>query len=264
MANVVRAAASLLTIWSVVMHFTVLTGLGIHELLYFRVISPDDISYIFSAAPAKDFGGCFTSFYDEIFLVPAEPADACSDLKDTEILQGQVVLVERGGCSFVEKAHYVEEAGGKAVLLLLSALSLFFSGFAQHIIDFHLSLFSAFSTLTPTICMSSLTTSIYLLFGLPLFLLPGSSISNILLPMYPLSLLCTCPNHLNLASLAFSPNLPVCVVPLMTSFLILSILVTPKENLSIFISSTSSSTSCLLLIATISKPYIMAGLPIIL
>ncbi|XP_008334343.1 protease-associated domain-containing protein 1 [Cynoglossus semilaevis] len=122
MANVVRAAASLLTIWSVVMHFTVLTGLGIHELLYFRVISPDDISYIFSAAPAKDFGGCFTSFYDEIFLVPAEPADACSDLKDTEILQGQVVLVERGGCSFVEKAHYVEEAGGKAVLIADNAV----------------------------------------------------------------------------------------------------------------------------------------------
>lgn len=38
-------------------------GLGIHELLYFRVISPDDISYIFSAAPAKDFGGCFVSTF---------------------------------------------------------------------------------------------------------------------------------------------------------------------------------------------------------
>uniref|UniRef100_A0A3P8VS09 Estrogen-induced osteoclastosis regulator 1 n=1 Tax=Cynoglossus semilaevis TaxID=244447 RepID=A0A3P8VS09_CYNSE len=51
--------------------------------------------------------------------------------------------------------------------------------------------------------MSSLTASIYLLFGLPLFLLPGSSISNILLPMYPLSLLCTCPNHLNLSTDSF-------------------------------------------------------------
>uniref|UniRef100_A0A3P8VTU0 Anion exchange protein n=1 Tax=Cynoglossus semilaevis TaxID=244447 RepID=A0A3P8VTU0_CYNSE len=91
-----------------------------------------------------------------------------------------------------------------------------------------------------------------------------SSISNILLPMYPLSLLCTCPNHLNLASLAFSPNLPVCVVPLMTSFLILSILVSPKENLSIFNSVTSSSASCLLPIATVSKPYIMAGLTTVL
>ena len=32
-----------------------------NELLYFRVISPEEISYIFSAAPAKDFGGHFVS-----------------------------------------------------------------------------------------------------------------------------------------------------------------------------------------------------------
>ncbi|KAK2863476.1 hypothetical protein Q5P01_003009 [Channa striata] len=49
--------------------------------------------------------------------------------------------------------------------------------------------------------MSSVRTSIYLLLGRPLALLPGSSISNILLPIYSLSLLCTCPNHLSLASL---------------------------------------------------------------
>uniref|UniRef100_A0AAZ1XG49 PA domain-containing protein n=1 Tax=Oreochromis aureus TaxID=47969 RepID=A0AAZ1XG49_OREAU len=58
-----------------------------------------------------------TSFYDEIFLVPADPADGCSELTDREILQGQVILVERGGCSFVQKARNVEEAGGKAVLI---------------------------------------------------------------------------------------------------------------------------------------------------
>lgn len=36
-------------------------GLGINELLYFRVIRPEEIGYIFSAAPAKDFGGDFVS-----------------------------------------------------------------------------------------------------------------------------------------------------------------------------------------------------------
>ena len=43
-----------------------------------------------------------------------------------------------------------------------------------------------------------------ILFGQPLRLLPGCSISSILLPMYPLSFLCTCLNHLNLASLALT------------------------------------------------------------
>ena len=39
---------------------------------------------------------------------------------------------------------------------------------------------------------------------LPLCLLSGRYISSILIPMYPVSVLCTCPNYLNPASLAFS------------------------------------------------------------
>ncbi|KAG8011831.1 Protease-associated domain-containing protein 1, partial [Nibea albiflora] len=55
-------------------------GHGVNELLYFRVISPEDIGYIFSAAPAKDFGGDF-----------------------------RLLLCTKG--------PHVEEAGGKAVLI---------------------------------------------------------------------------------------------------------------------------------------------------
>ncbi|XP_068560004.1 protease-associated domain-containing protein 1-like [Cebidichthys violaceus] len=117
MAKVVRTKALAVYLWCVFMHLGRVSGLGINELLYFRVISPEEIGYIFSAAPAKDFGGDFTSSYDEIFLVPADPADGCSELEDRELVQGQVVLVERGGCSFVQKARHVEEAGGKAVLI---------------------------------------------------------------------------------------------------------------------------------------------------
>ncbi|XP_014116598.1 PREDICTED: protease-associated domain-containing protein 1 isoform X2 [Pseudopodoces humilis] len=35
------------------------SGLRIHEYLYFQVLSPGDIRYIFTATPAKDFGGVF-------------------------------------------------------------------------------------------------------------------------------------------------------------------------------------------------------------
>ncbi|KAG9328144.1 hypothetical protein JZ751_016235, partial [Albula glossodonta] len=94
-----------------------LSALGVNELLYFRILRPPDIGYIFSAAPARDFGGDFTSSYDEIFLVPAEPADGCSELRNTHLMEGQVILLQRGGCSFVRKARNVEEAGGRAVLI---------------------------------------------------------------------------------------------------------------------------------------------------
>ena len=102
--------------------------------------------------------------------------------------------------------------------------------------------------------MSSFTTSINLLFGLPRFVFHGNSILSILLPIYPSSFLRACPYHLRQSRL-FSPNRPTCAVPLMYSFLILSILVTPNGNRNIFKSATSISASCLFVSATVSNPY---------
>ena len=102
--------------------------------------------------------------------------------------------------------------------------------------------------------MSSFTTSINLLVGLPCFLFPGNSIISVILPIYPLSFHRTCPYHTSLASRFISPNHQTCVVPLMYSFLILSIVVTSNENRNIFNSATSISASCLFVSATVSNP----------
>ena len=91
------------------------------------------------------------------------------------------------------------------------------------------------------------------------FPLSGSSIVSILLPIYPASFLSTCPNHLSLASRTFSPNRPTRALPLMYSFLILFILVTPNKNFSVFNSATSSSASCLFVSVAVSSPNNMAG-----
>ena len=79
----------------------------------------------------------------------------------------------------------------------------------------------------------SLAASINLLLCLPHFLATPSSAYvsqyNIGLPIiFPPNI---CPYHLSLASRVFSPNFPTCAVPLMYTFLILSIIVTPNENL---------------------------------
>ena len=59
---------------------------------------------------------------------------------------------------------------------------------------------------------ASLTASMNLFFALPLYLLPIGSIFSILLPIYSLSLLCTCPHHLHLTSLT-SPKYPTYIFP---------------------------------------------------
>ncbi|MBN3282718.1 PADC1 protein, partial [Polyodon spathula] len=99
-------------------------GLGVNEFLYFRVLSPKDIGYIFTAAPAQDFGGVFTRLYEEIYLVLAEPPDGSVFmviLNSFCFLKwcycGAIVFLSCRGCSFLSKARRVEEAGGKAILI---------------------------------------------------------------------------------------------------------------------------------------------------
>ena len=124
----------------------------------------------------------------------------------------------------------------------------------------HSVLFSMSLSLAPTSPISSFSISTNLLFGLPLFLFPGNSISITLLPTYFWSLLMTCPYHLSLPSLIFISNRTILTVPLMYSFLILSFLVTPTTDLNIFISATFISCTCFFITATVSSPYTIAGL----
>ena len=143
--------------------------------------------------------------------------------------------------------------------LLLSAFP-FSQGWPQRIIILHIFLSSMSASFAPTSSISSFTASKNLLFGLPLFLFPGYSISIVFLPTYSWSLLMTCPYHLSLPSLIFIPNRSTLTVLLIYSFLILSFLVILIANLSIFISATSISFTCFFVIATVSSPYTIAGL----
>lgn len=109
---------------------------------------------------------------------------------------------------------------------------------------------SATSFVTPTTFITSLTKSVNLLFGLPLSLLPGSSNLNIILLTYTASghvqTISVWPLRLYLQIIFLSsdgliPDPHSCASPDP------SLHVTPKGNLNIFISATSSSPSSLLL-----------------
>eukprot|EP00191_Tetraselmis_sp_GSL018_P024176 CAMPEP_0177623490 /NCGR_PEP_ID=MMETSP0419_2-20121207/28931_1 /TAXON_ID=582737 /ORGANISM="Tetraselmis sp., Strain GSL018" /LENGTH=1602 /DNA_ID=CAMNT_0019124047 /DNA_START=163 /DNA_END=4968 /DNA_ORIENTATION=- len=56
-------------------------------------------------------------------LSMADPLDACSTLTNLEDLQGAAVLVERGGCRFVDKVLNVQRAGGTVALVANNAPS---------------------------------------------------------------------------------------------------------------------------------------------
>ena len=120
------------------------------------------------------------------------------------------------------------------LLLLLSASP--YSGSPQCNSNLHFTRSISSPSLAPTLSMSSLTKSIHLLLGLPLFLLPGTAISIIL---FPRSLLFSFLRvHTNLAShsevclpaLQFSQSLS-CIRFLSCPFLSLPVPISPFSTL---------------------------------
>ena len=94
-------------------------------------------------------------------------------------------------------------------------------------------------------------------FGCPLLLFPGMSTSNILLSMFSTFILLTCPYHYTRFSVIFLHACTTPVVPIMCSFRILSILVTPHIYLCILISFISCflSSRCCPCLCTIQKSW---------
>ena len=64
----------------------------------------------------------------------AKPDNACAPLINTQELSGAVVLVERGSCSFMEKAVNVEKAGALGMIVVNNVISeaAFAMGFDRH------------------------------------------------------------------------------------------------------------------------------------
>lgn len=93
--------------------------------MFFEIIDPPELEYTFRLRPAKNFGGIFNSStkLDDVNLVLADPEDACTKVHNWEEMYGNVALVERGDCSFLEKALQVQKAGASAVIITDSAAS---------------------------------------------------------------------------------------------------------------------------------------------
>ena len=168
------------------------------------------------------------------------------DENDLKVLKPSFHLCEAGIASILGISEFPHYFFFFFVFFFFFLFRLSHHGSPQRIFYLQLFLPSVSSSVTTTSAMSSFTTSINLFYGLPRFLFPDNSIISILLPICPSSFLRTCPYHLSLASRVFSPNRPTSAVPLMYSFLIVSIPVTPNENRIIFNSATSISSSCFL------------------
>lgn len=87
--------------------------------IFFEIIDPVELEYTYRLRPAKDFGAPFNQSFQvkNAALVPVIPKHGCDNLVNKRDIQGNVVLIERGECSFKKKTIVAEKAGAKAVII---------------------------------------------------------------------------------------------------------------------------------------------------
>jgi len=98
-------------------------NVSVDEYMFFEVLKPTEIAYSFKVRPAKDFGNPLNFSMMSVNLVPVVPSHGCSPAVNIEELEGNVAMVERGGCSFLSKSVQAERAGARAVIVYDNDLS---------------------------------------------------------------------------------------------------------------------------------------------
>lgn len=94
-----------------------------HEIIgtdvFFEIVEPEELEYTYRLRMAKDFGVTFPpSFKRNVHvLVPTQPRDACTKIRNVDSVRGNIAFVERGECSFLHKALMAERAGAEAVIV---------------------------------------------------------------------------------------------------------------------------------------------------
>ena len=84
--------------------------------VYFLISEPESLRYTFKARSSR-IGVPFTNTLENIALVLAEPRDSCTSIISKLEIKGNIALVERGGCSFLEKCIEIERSGGAGLIV---------------------------------------------------------------------------------------------------------------------------------------------------
>jgi len=103
--------------------FDLSQNISVDEYMFFEVLKPTEVAYSFKVRPAKDFGNPLNFSMLSVNLVPVNPTDGCGAPVNTDELEGNVAMIERGGCSFLSKSIQAERAGARAVIVYDSDVS---------------------------------------------------------------------------------------------------------------------------------------------
>lgn len=111
---------SILVILTITNIFRLIAGDAQHTIstedVFFQVSEPESLRYTFKARSSR-IGVPFTETLSNIALVLAEPRDACTSIINKLEIKENIALVERGGCSFLEKCIEIERSKGTGLIV---------------------------------------------------------------------------------------------------------------------------------------------------
>ncbi len=88
----------------------------------FSIDAPDTIAGIYPATIDTQFGPNLTKISDVSgSVILADPADGCGPLQNQDLIAGNIALIDRGTCAFVDKVQNAQDAGAIAVLVANNA-----------------------------------------------------------------------------------------------------------------------------------------------
>ncbi|KAI6202355.1 PA domain-containing protein [Aphelenchoides besseyi] len=88
-----------------------------YDSLFFTIESPESLKYMYEINPSYSIGSRFPEKVHTVAFFYADPPEACSPLKNSLQIRGEAVLIERGECSFVEKAVNGYIAGAAFIIV---------------------------------------------------------------------------------------------------------------------------------------------------
>lgn len=86
------------------------------DYVFFEITEPEQLAYTYKANPAV-FAPSWNNSYNNIQLVPSEPSCGCGHITNSDMIEGQIALIQRGECSFVSKVIRAQEAGAVGVIV---------------------------------------------------------------------------------------------------------------------------------------------------
>ncbi|KAL1436816.1 hypothetical protein MTO96_049355 [Rhipicephalus appendiculatus] len=90
---------------------------GVKKDIFLEILYPESLRYTFRVRPALGFGSPFTTQLSHVGLVVSEPLHGCDSIINRLEVRDNVVLVERGVCSFLTKCKELARNGVLAVIV---------------------------------------------------------------------------------------------------------------------------------------------------